>query len=383
MGICSVVMPLNRFNMPNKISLKEFIKRSKIKHNNKYNYSKIKRYYKKSSSKIPIICPQHGVFLQEARSHYEGSGCPKCGYNKVSKKLSLSLKEFIKRAKKIHKNKYDYSQVIYNGLKEKIKIICPKHGVFWQISDSHLRNCGCKKCSGNYKSNSKDFIKKSKKIHGNKYNYSLVNYKNAYTKIIIICKKHGTFKQKPNSHLCGYGCFKCRNYFLRTRVTKVTSLFVKQAKKIHGNLYDYSKTIYNRDNKPIIIICRKHGEFKQIANVHLSGCGCQKCNTSLGELSIAKFLKKNKIKYEIQKKFSACADNVPLPFDFYLPKLNICIEYDGEQHFKPLKIFGGLKRFKILNKHDKIKTSYCMKHKIKLIRISYKDKNIEAKLKKL
>jgi very-short-patch-repair endonuclease len=227
-----------------------------------------------------------------------------------------------------------------------------------------------------------DFILKANKIHNNKYDYSLAEYNGSHKKVRIICKKHGDFLQKANTHLNGCGCPKCKkDLFLNNNPKiKTEEKFIKQANKIHNNLYDYSKTFYTRDVDYVIIICKKHGEFKQIANYHVNGCGCPKCNYSKGELQIIKFLEKFKIDYEYQKKFKECKDINKLPFDFYLPKYNVCIEFDGEQHYIPIKIFGGIKRFDILKKHDKIKTDYCNKENVELIRISYRD-NINEKLK--
>jgi len=127
--------------MPPKLTTSEFIKRANKIHSNKYNYSKVD--YKFSNHKIIIICPEHGEFTQRPGDHIlRHQGCPKCAGN-----LKLSVDNFIKRANKIHSNKYDYSKVIYNGGHSKVKIICPEHGEFLQEANSHLRGHKCKKCS--------------------------------------------------------------------------------------------------------------------------------------------------------------------------------------------------------------------------------------------
>ena len=125
----------------------------------------------------------------------------------MSKKLTQE--EFIKKAKVIHGNKYDYSLVIYKNKRTKVKIICPIHGVFEQRPDKHFSGSGCPFCAGNNKRTIEEFIEKARATHGDKYDYSLVAYKNAKTKIIITCKKHGPFLQLPNTHLRGSGCPKC------------------------------------------------------------------------------------------------------------------------------------------------------------------------------
>ena len=154
-----------------------------------------------------------------------------------------------------------------------------------------------------------------------------------------------------------------------------TEIFIQHAQKIHGNKYNYSKSIYVNGNIKMEIICPIHGSFWQKSWSHISGRGCPICNSSKGELKIKRILDKKSIKYIQQKKFDECMKIKPLPFDFYLPENNICIEYDGRQHFEPIKMFGGNKAFKIRTENDKIKNQYCYDNGIKLIRIPYWEKD--------
>jgi len=180
----------------------EFIDEANKIHINKYNYSLIE--YNNNKTKIKIICSEHGIFEQAPINHLNGNGCPKCvGKNKTNN-------DFIKKVKKFHGDKYDYSLVDYKNAKTKVKIICPIHGVFEQRPYSHMYN-GCPKCANNIKYTTEDFIKKAKKIHNNKYDYSLINYENNHTKVKIICFEHGVFKQIAKNHLSGNGCPKCAN----------------------------------------------------------------------------------------------------------------------------------------------------------------------------
>ena len=345
---------------------KEFIKESKEVHGVKYDYSLVE--YKGSKTKVKITCLIHGEFLQTPNNHLNGNGCPKCNGG-----VPYNMEDFIKKAKLLYNDKYDYSLVEYKNSQTKVKIICPNHGIFEQIPNSHLRNHGCPHCNGGIKLTLEQFINKSNKIHIGKYDYLLVDYKNAHIKIKIICKKHGMFKQTPYSHLNGNGCPKCigRN--------KTTNEFIKESKEIHGDKYDYSLTEYIKHIKKIKIICTKHGIFEQTPHNHLSGFGCIKCNESKGELEIRKILENNNIKYISQKRFEKCKNINILPFDFYLPNLNLCIEYDGEQHYKPINYFGGKKEFKNIQIRDQIKNKYCKNNNIKLLRIKYNE-NILDKL---
>jgi hypothetical protein len=187
---------------------KEFIAKAISVHGDKYDYSKVK--YINCKSKVIIICSEHGEFQQTPTNHLSGNNCKKCSLNHKNKvKIQKFASKFINRAVKIHNNKYIYDKVIYKHNKEKILVKCLNHGYFKVTPDHHLQGTGCPKCGGRLKSNTKDFIKKAKLIHGDKYNYDKVDYTNRSNKLIIVCKKHGEFKQIAGDHLCGKGCRKC------------------------------------------------------------------------------------------------------------------------------------------------------------------------------
>ncbi|MFW6172727.1 MAG: hypothetical protein ACOC5T_03185 [Elusimicrobiota bacterium] len=274
----------------------------------------------------------------------------------------LTNKEFIQKSNEIHGNKYNYSKVKYINSKTKVIIICPKHGEFLQIPNDHLMNHGCPICANNIQVTLKDFIKKSNEIHENKYNYSKVKYKNNHTKITIICKKHKEFQITPKDHLNGIGCSQC--YYEKMKLTTIE--FIQKASKIHENKYDYSKVKYVNSRTKVCIICPEHGEFWQSPNRHLSNNNCPMCKQSKGEIKIANWLNKNNIQYKNQKTFQECKNKRNLPFDFYIPQINTCIEFDGKQHFKPIPIFGGEKSFKQRKINDQIKTQYCLDNNISL-----------------
>jgi len=236
---------------------------------------------------------------------------------------------FIFKANKIYGDKYDYSKVNYINAKTKINIICKVHGEFEQTPSNHLRKHNCQKCAKNFKLDTIGFIDKAKQIHNNVYDYSKVNYVNADTKIIIICKIHGEFIQIPDFHInrkCG--CPKCSN-----NVKFDTSEFIEKAKQIHKNKYDYSKVEYINNRIPVIIICKIHGEFIQQPDVHINQkCGCPSCVNKTEFL----FLKKIQEFYPTLKKqykVEWCKNKNCLPFDFVIEELKIIIEIDGPQHF--------------------------------------------------
>lgn len=294
---------------------------------------------------------------------------------------------FITKSKNEHGDKYDYSSVIYVNNKTKVKIGCPIHGVFEQEPRLHTSGHGCKKCANeNLFSNSKKFVEKSRKIHNEiNYDYTLVNYINNDTKVKIICPKHGIFEQKPRHHINGSGCPTCSNrqnikYEYKHDVND-TNTFIKKSKNVHGDKYDYTLIKYINTKTKVKIGCTIHGLFEQTPNKHLQGRGCPICNVSKGELLITNILKNLNVNYITQKKFNNCRYKNTLPFDFYLPDYNMCIEFDGEQHFKEHKIWGQEKFFNT-KRNDEIKNIYCKENNINLIRIRY-DENINYKLNEI
>ena len=259
-----------------------FIEKARKIHGQKYDYSKVD--YKGTDTKVCIICPEHGEFWQIPNSHLQGQGCPKCGVEKCANSLRLTTEEFIRRAKEVHGDKYDYSKVEYINNSTKVCIICPEHGEFWQTPIGHLSSKGCAKCARNIQLTTEDFIKKANERHNNKYDYSKVEYVNTHTKVCIICPEHGEFWQTPANHLKGFGCNVCAGRIINT------GNFIKLAKEVHGEKYDYSKTNYINSQTKVRIICPIHGEFEQNPNGHLRGAGCPKCKA---ENARKKFSKSN------------------------------------------------------------------------------------------
>lgn len=222
----------------------------------------------------------------------------------------------------------------------------------------------CSECYDNpNKVDTEHVVNKFKEFHGDKYDYSKMNYITLQTKIEIICPVHGSFFQTPNNHYT-LGCVKCRGLQL-TNEERINKL-----KEIHGDIYDYSKTVSSKNSDMIIVICPTHGEFTQRYSDHLAENGCQKCSESKGERAIREYLELNNVEY-IQEHRVVISRNKRFIYDFYIPSENIMIEYDGIQHFKPIKFFGGVKAFKRGKYRDLMKDLYCDYHNLNLIRIPY------------
>lgn len=144
--------------------------------------------------------------------------------------------------------------------------------------DNHVNSRQkCPKCVGHTVITTELFIKRARKIHGDKYDYSKVEYINNYTNVIIICPKHGEFKQLPINHLKGEGCYECGRESTANSKRVSVEESIRKSKLIHGNFYDYSKVTYNKVTDRVTIICPIHGEFEQTMNNHLIGNGCPKC----------------------------------------------------------------------------------------------------------
>jgi very-short-patch-repair endonuclease len=343
-----------------KYSTTEFIDVANKIQNNRYSYTKTD--YKNNKTKIVITCPIHGDFEQTPGNHLKGQGCPKCSGN-----IKKQTDEFILVSNKIHNNFYDYSKTQYIDSKTKVIITCPIHGDFEQNPNSHIKGHKCSKCVGNNKKNNDEFIILANKIHDNFYSYDKIIYKGNKNSIIITCPIHGDFVQLPSNHLKGHGCPKCNN-----KIRDIDN-FKKYSNELHNNFYSYDKSLYKDSRTKLIITCPIHGDFKQNPNHHLRGQGCPRCNASKGETKIQNYLDLNNIDYDRQKSFDECKYIKKLQFDFYVQKYNLCIEYDGIQHYKPIEFFGGIKSFEQNQIKDKIKTDYCKNNNIKLLRISYQE----------
>ena len=346
-----------------KLTTEEFIEKAKTIYGDKYDYSKVN--YIGNKNKICIICPTHGEWLVTPNNFLRGSECPKC-YGTPK----LTTEEFIEKAKQVHGNKYNYSKVAYNGNKSKVKIICPIHGEFLQSAASHLKGADCPACSGlekitKEKITKEVFLKKSKLNHITVYDYSKVDFNNSNEKVCIICPIHGEFWQTANYHMYGGNCPKCTG---GVRLSKED--FIKKAKAIHGDKYDYTKVIYKNYSTKVEIVCKEHGSFLQTPNNHLFGAGCPTCPQSNLEGELRQFLIRNQIEFEQEKTFPWLKYKRKMFLDFYLPDFNVAIECQGGQHFSPIDLFGGEEFFNKTLLRDNIKNELCIEHGIKIIYFS-------------
>ena len=286
----------------------EFIEQARLIHGDKYDYSQVE--YKNSHTKIIIKCPIHGEFIQRPHRHLNGDGCKECSKKTIGFKNSSTIDEFIEKARLIHGDKYDYSQV---------------------------------------------------------------EYKNNKTKVIIKCPIHGEFTQLPTSHLTmKAGCSKCSYNKLKLDKIKTIDEFIEQARLIHDDKYDYSQVEYKNTNSYVKILCSKHGGFIQKPYKHLQNQGCPICKESKLEKRIRKFLTDNSIEFiQGYSKKNGCEWLQNQSLDFFLPNFNSAIECQGEQHFKPVD-FGNKgsefanKVFEINLKRDSKKYDLCKANNVRI-----------------
>jgi hypothetical protein len=259
----------------------EWIAKATKVHGDKYDYSKV--IYINNDTNIIIGCPIHGQTLQDPQRHIHGVGCQKCAINTRANKKRTSLPKFIEIANSVHGNKYSYEQVHYKNANTKIDIICHIHGVFQQTPNAHLRGQGCPKCGDIATANkllkpsADSFVERATVIHNGKYDYSLVNYVGANTKVSIICPIHGVFTQRPGNHLNGEGCSLCANIYKADIRSMGKEEFVRRANIIHDGRFTYDKVVYKNFHDKVIITCPVHGDFLQSPSNHLAGKRCYKC----------------------------------------------------------------------------------------------------------
>jgi len=319
-----------------KYTKEEFIYKANNKHEKKYDYSKIE--YENTNTKVIITCKEHGDFEQLPRDHLTGRGCNECGKINRAKKQTFTQEQFIDKAKKLHGEKFDYSKVKYINSQTKVIIICNKCNFeFEQQANSHLQGCGCDKCARrinheNQRLTEKEIIERSIKVHGEeKFDYSNMNYKRSHEPINITCKLcDNNFKQLISNHINqSQGCPFCSGRYMDTEI------FIKKAKEVHSNEYNYKEVKYEKSCIDIKIICNKTNQlFYQTPNNHLSGNKCPCCCNKRYSLKAVKYLNFISQYYGINIKHQLNGGEYTIPntrfrADGYCAETNTIFEFHG------------------------------------------------------
>jgi len=294
--------------MPSALTTEEWIAKAKAKHGESYDYSEV--VYLNGTTKVKIRCPKHGIFLQTPHAHARLSGggkCPDCVNASDRSTFRRTTEEWVTIAKKKRGEKYDYSEVDYVNARTQVRIGCAEHGIFLQTPKAHLRGKGgvCPDCVGR-SFTTEQWIAKAREKHGDRYDYSEVDYINSYTKVRIRCGEHGIFLQTPNSHSSrGTNCPDCQNDARLGRIPsrKTTEEWISIAREIHGDRYDYSEVEYVNNVTKVRIRCREHGIFLQGPYSHSGYAqGCPDCAEGIQRLSdeviIDKFKEAHGDKYD-------------------------------------------------------------------------------------
>lgn len=298
-------------NEESRMTTEQFIEKAKTVHGDKFDYSKVN--YVNNRTKVLIGCSIHGYFPQQPKTHLSGGGCRECGLVEMGLKGRTGTEEFIRRAKACHDVEYDYSKVDYQGNNIPVIIGCPVHGDFPMTPHQFLKGSNCPKCSPRARLTKEEFIRRSREVHGDKYDYSMVEYIDNSTNVNIIChekysngNEHGAFPQVPTAHFAGSGCPICGKRYKNTELKVLNELKANFKNVVHQKRFDFLKVYHSM-----------------------------------------------------------------MSLDFYLPDYNVAIEYQGLQHFKPVNIFGGEEGHKNAVKRDKEKYKRCKKNGVKLYYLSF------------
>ena len=319
--------------------------------------------YISNRHKVSVRCNIHNITYAAWPTNLSSGrrGCPDCG-------PKLTLRDFIEKARKVHGNKYNYDKVEFVNTTTKVIVTCPHHGD-WSVKPvAHYHvGSGCPGCALDKNHlNTVTFINRARQVHGDHYDYSKATVNKNTDIVKIVCPIHGEFEQAARSHLAGYKCRQCTVENSRSSLTE----FIKKAKHVHGNIYDYSQAVYINSKTKLTVICNHHGPFKIIPNSHItSKTGCPRCRESYGERLIAKYLSELNIVFKKEYSFKGSKYR----FDFYLPNHNVLIEFHGIQHYIPVEKFGGVDGHFATVTRDFAKLILAKKKNIPLLVFSYED----------
>jgi hypothetical protein len=292
----------------------------------------------------------------------------------------MTTAEFIRRAKAVHGERFDYGAAAYRGFTAPLTLGCRLHGTFSTTPKSHLHSKagGCRPCieralrPDTLQRQQDAFLRKARLVHGNRYEYGPGVSEDGRCWVTVVCAKHGPFLLRRAKHLRGHGCRQCSHARLsQERRLSVWELIDRIAAAQGLGRYDYNLRGYVNLHSRLAVRCHKHGWFVQMASAHIKGHGCAKCCSSRGERRIRRVLRQLGHDFVEQARFPECRDRRPLPFDFYLPHIRTLIEYDGKQHYRKSELWGGHHQLERTQRHDAIRNQFATEHGYRLLRIPY------------
>lgn len=350
----------NRFTMTNDEWLKRFYQ------NNTHDITPISPYID-SHTKVTCQCNVCGfIFSSEPSVLTNNSNCPKCAIKINAKKATKAHALFIQEMEVINPDILIISG--YQRADKKIDCQCKICGRKWSATPTHLlHGTGCPYCNGNAKISIEDFLASIKdssiEVIGDLINFS--------TRVLCRCKVCGNeWYANPENLVNGSGCPRCKNEFAGFQRRKRKESFREDMKRLHPEIELISN--YTHSHSTVKFIVLKTGEIREATPSALYASGKYGTKNYKGENLIAETLDKLKIEYIHGKRFSDLrGKRNPLEYDFYLPEFQAVIEFQGEQHLRPVDYFGGKENFEIQLKHDKKKREYAKKHNLQFIEILY------------
>ena len=343
---------------------------------NERGYTLLTEEYINNSQKLDYLCPNGHTHSISWRNFSSGKGCPECAIEKIKSKQKLSY-DFVKD--EFEKEGYKLLSTEYINNSTKMSVSCPKGHIYKVSYKNFLQGHRCPYCAGQIITY--DYIKNYIESFG--YKILSTEYKNAHSEILIECPEGHIYATKWNNFQQGYRCPICNSQSKIITYEQAKNYIEKEGYKLLTKKEDFINLTKTR----LLIQCPQGHIYDVKWNNFLNGKRCPYCKRSKGEEKISEILKEFNVEYIAQYTYLDCKDKRALPFDFYIPSLNICIEYDGEQHYNPVKFKNQSEEeiennYKITVKHDNIKTQYCLDNDIKLIRIPYWEfDNIENILK--
>lgn len=372
--------------MLKRTSYKVFVELGTHIHGFKYNYP-AQQEYKNSTTALQVYCIKHELHFSTSYTKHilRKMGCKKCGNEQGVLKRTKTYDGFVLKGKEIHGNKFTYpKKQLYKNCYSDLKIICNtcKTEIITNyckhiIAKSSCRKCFFKNAAKNRRHTYQKFVENATLIHGDKYIYPLLQeYVNAHTPLKVFCKKHQAyFNTNYLRHITAKaGCFICSNREKANKRIHGYDVFVSKAKEIHGDKYDYfPDQVYQNNLTKYPVFCKKHEKiFYTNYSLHVyEKCGCPDCGRkkSKGELVLKNFFIKNNIEFIEEYKPEGLKHERQLSIDFYLPKVNLLVEFQGEQHFRPAVNYGGVETLLPQLKRDQIKRKFAYDNKLELLAI--------------
>ncbi len=328
----------------------------------------------KTTSSITYKCHKCGNVTTTTLGHIvnEGNRCPGCGQG-ARINSEIIMKRIDERCKELDCTfvRFLNEENEYKNNVTRVLIRCNTCDCEWETSYAHfIRDTGCPKCGGSKLLTNEEATERALE-KGKENNITVLGfvdgeYKNNLSRLKLVCNECGyEWDMRYSNFMQDRGCPKCCG-----NVQPTTEEWVEKARQVHGNAFDYSKTVYAGLKSKVCIICPEHGEFWQWPYAHLMGSGCPYCDGSSLERLVRNFLERNNIAFEQEKSFEWLRYELPMRIDFYLPEYNVGIECQGGQHFKPVAIFEGEEGFKRTVKRDDLKRELCKMHDIKIFYFS-------------